>query len=485
MTVTLNANSFKIPGITLSSANATIELNTGSAAVKETFDGNATLDLPAGPFVRVTITNLTLSIGGTPITGDFSFDQSTLADGTKLTRFAVANGSLTTSDGNGITNATGAFVISSDGVTGVISGTVGVAAGGFQAGGTIGVRLNTGTSPVDQTITLGGKTIHVLFGDTEVKDSSGKAFFQVFGSGLTLNIGDFVSIEGNVAFSSDGSFAATGVTIFLGQGPAKLGNGDINPLAVGVLLTDARIGLIKVTTGGVDTYALDAVGTVSLIGLSGVTITGTAHVRVNTTGMPIDRMLLIPGSSDPGVLVEFDTADKVTQFQALNTTLSLLGQTLTGNFAVDQATDARGARDIRIAASGVSLTLGDAPISVSNGQGSLIVAGSGVAGQFSADVTTSIPNVTFNGNFGLAINTTGTAVNQVLTAGNQSIALDLPAGPYLKVSATGLNLSILGQTLTGDFAIEPRHAARHHRGHADHRLEREREPARHGERGER
>src|SRR5690606_36740180 len=75
---------------------------------------------------------------------------------------------------------------------------------------------------------------------------------------------------------------AQGVTVFLGSGPALLPSGAPNPLAVGVLLSNATIGLVEFTdgTGG---WALVASGTVSLVGVAGVTVSGTTSVRLNTT----------------------------------------------------------------------------------------------------------------------------------------------------------------------------------------------------------
>ena len=86
-------------------------------------------------------------------------------------------------------------------------------------------------------------------------------------------------------------FAGENLSIFLGQGPSRLANGAPNPLATGVLLSNGRIGLIQIGS----TYALVATGTVSLVGISGVTIGGTVTVRVNTTGKAIDETPRDPG----------------------------------------------------------------------------------------------------------------------------------------------------------------------------------------------
>ena len=65
---------------------------------------------------------------------------------------------------------------------------------------------------------------------------------------------------------------------------------------MGVLLGQGRLALVKIGS----TYALHATGTVSIIGVDGVTITGTVTARVNTTGLAIDEALSIPGGTgDP------------------------------------------------------------------------------------------------------------------------------------------------------------------------------------------
>ena len=89
--------------------------------------------------------------------------------------------------------------------------------------------------------------------------------------------------------------------MFLGQGPARLEDGTINPLAVGVLLTGATVGLIKDGTN----YAVYATGTLQIIGVAGITVVGTATVRFNNTGKVWNRTFTIEGS-DRDVVVRFD-----------------------------------------------------------------------------------------------------------------------------------------------------------------------------------
>src|SRR5262249_21771415 len=172
----------------------------------------------------------------------------------------------------------------------------------------------------------------------------------------------------------------TNLNVFLGQGPAHLENGEINPLASGALLSDARVGLIRFANGS---YALFAEGTVQLLGLDSITLSGHATVRVNTSGRVVDETITIPNSNQPGVEVRFSTPDRVTQFEALDVTLGVAGQTLHGNFAFDRVTGGAPSGSIRIAATHVSLGLGDGTnelISVREASGSFLFTGAGVAG---------------------------------------------------------------------------------------------------------
>ncbi len=281
-----------IPGFAAFTGTAEIQFNTQPAAVQQTFvvappgasPTTIELDLPAGRFVRISLEDAVLTLAGTvAITGDFVFQQQTAAGGSTVTIIGLADAALTV-DGQGITGASGAFVIMPTGVAGVLAGRADVAAGPVSISGDLLVRVNKTGGAVDVTVEVGGRSIPIRFGADEGD------VLAVSASNLSLNIGDFVTIEGDVAFTGD-TFAGQNLEIFLGQGPARLENGDLNPLAVGVLLTNARVGLIRVGS----TYALHAEGTVMLLGVNGVTIGGTAIVDVNTTGTIVQRTLDDPG----------------------------------------------------------------------------------------------------------------------------------------------------------------------------------------------
>jgi hypothetical protein len=477
-----------IPGLLNSTFDLDVEINTSPFEISETFtinNSDVPLTLPAGPFLRVLVeveeTNpINLDVGGVTgdVYGNLFFEQTVGAgpDGeinlenpadpvnddneiesrVSVTEFEVkfsAQLEPTLVDGEG------AFVVKAAGVAGFVSGTANLAAGGVEVGGSVLLRLNTTAAAVDEVITVGGREIAIRFGDDEGE------VFSISVTSLSLNIADFVTVEGNVSFdtvtltggATADVFAGEGLEIFLGRGPARLENGDVNPLATGVLLSDATIGLIRIDQSGTDTFALFAEGTVSLVGVDGISISGTATVRVNTTGIVIDETLTIPGSSNGGVRVQFDSDSEVKSFAVLDAELSVLEQTLTGDFSFDTVTGADVDGAVSFAASNVSLSLGDGStglVNVTNGEGVLIITGSGIAGELAATIEERILGVDFAGAFTVKINTTSAPVEEVFVVGEAQFSIDIRAGPFLSVSGEGVTLTVLGQTLSGNFAFE-------------------------------
>ena len=117
-----------------------------------------------------------------------------------------------------------------------------------------------------------------------------------------------------------------------------LANGELNPLARGLMITNATVGLIRTADGK---WALDARGLVSLVGLpgaQGVSVSGQVHVRVNSFTQAIDETLRIEGTSN-------DVDRQVRRQREANGTtpvrladrdrhaLDVLGASLTGDFS--------------------------------------------------------------------------------------------------------------------------------------------------------
>jgi len=140
----------------------------------------------------------------------------------------LANVSITlgagAQSGIGITGGQGALILYGaiggvgGGLAGTFSGNVSAAIGGFDAGISVAIRINTTTSPIDETIVVGGTRIDVRFTSAQVASGS-TPYLLLSGSG-TIKLGDFVEISGTVSYDSS-THVATGsdLTVFLGQGP--------------------------------------------------------------------------------------------------------------------------------------------------------------------------------------------------------------------------------------------------------------------------
>ena len=448
-----------IPGVTLTGGSVKVEINTTDQPVNANFliNGNppSNLVLAAGPFVRVSVTGAQLAVGtgGPALSGNFFFEQVTRVDATKVVRFAAANVSVTY-QGQGITEGAGAFVIlpadvgvpGSGGIAGVLSGRASISVGGVAVGGSFGLRVNKTGLPVLENLSVNGQDFEIAFAD-------GSSVFEFFGAILTLTIGDFVTIEGRQITFSAGSFAGTGINIFLGRGPALLPDGSPNPAAVGVQLANADAGIRDLGAGK---YAMYASGTIELLGVPGITFAGGATISINQS-TTTDYTFNLPGGPVGGVTV----TRGALAFEATGMLFSLLGQSIRGNFAFSKpGAGAPGEQVVTVAASNVSAQVGptgQALVSVSGGSGLFLITAAGVAGKASGTVTVNGgTGLALGGAYSLAINTIPAAVNQTVTAGSLSAPLVLPVGRYLRVSGVGATLTVGGQTLSGDFDFEQR-----------------------------
>src|SRR5262249_17531525 len=116
--------------------------------------------------------------------------------------------------------------------------------------------------------------------------------------------------------------------------------------------------------------------------------------------------------------------------------LNLLGQTLSGNVAIQ-----RDPAGLRVTASNVTLELSDRAgnasprgpplLRVTNGSGDVVVSSSGVSGTIAGTVQLLVPGVSLGGTFSVAFGAAG-----------------------FSITGTGVSLSLLGQSLSGDFTIE-------------------------------
>ncbi len=274
-----------LPGFAIS-GQLNVEFNKLTAAFHQTFtyvDGatpvTTTIDLQAGPYVRVAAYSVDLTIAGfSAIHGDFFFEQATrtLSGGgtEQVTKIGAANITFAGIAG-AIQNARGALVVLSTGVAGVVLGTASASGSGFAIGATLGLGVNSTTTPtVHESVTVNGVVIPIDL------DSTGVTFLV---QNADFNFLNLLEIHGNFQIQSNGSFKATGLSIFVGKGPYTV-NGNPNPDAIGLLITNAAVSFQRAgADNSAGTYTLYAKGTIALVGLDGLQVSGTVELKINTT----------------------------------------------------------------------------------------------------------------------------------------------------------------------------------------------------------
>ena len=464
-----------IPNVSFTVGETYLQLNTRSVAVTREINlgaGLETVEFPVGPFVRVAVLDVTLSLtdlssSGSPaaISGSFFFDQVgsiTRVAATNVTASVDVNGSS-----GSLIDGEGALVITDTGIAASISGTLAASVPSLEAGGTLILRFNNTGAAVDEEIEIGSDRIKVFFSNSD-------AVFGVALLGATINIGDIVTIKGNISFVNSGDrqvVAGTELELFIGEGPARLENGEINPFARGLLINNATLGLVKVEGAGGPLYALEANGDVQVIGIADLVLSGTMRVSVNTFNEAVTETIGIPGT-EQSVTVNFDATQTAgisgpyALIEAIGITLEVSGQSLVADLSVSRFrsdrnnTPGNSSDDIEVLRFGlrnVSASFGSLTenfVTLSEGSGDFLILPEGLAAEIEGTLTFTVPDVLATGDFALRINTTGLIINESYEAFGALETLALPAGPYFQIAGTGVELTIAGQELGGDFTFE-------------------------------
>ena len=275
--------------------------------------------------------------------------------------------------------------------------------------------LEMNISNLAMTPSAGGPAVN-FSGTLSVLPSGLSGFLTGSGSFGGLNgtitcsfgMGTFTFAAGvSAAFSEDVSgFHVSGM--ISAQGST---NGTAN-----ITLTNLTVsldGVINITGGSAE---LDDIGG---------KLSGTVSGMVSTNG--------IPGLSLSGNVSLTFTPTTLT-VTGTNDTLTVLGQTLSGDFSF---TD-NGGGTVEVGVSNLSLMLANT-VSITNGTANFTIGSSGaakgIAGSGTADVTVTVPGVSFGGTFGIQIDTTG----------GKSV---------FTVAANPMTITIAGQSLTGAFAFQ-------------------------------
>ena len=397
-----------------------------------------------------------LSILGQSVSGVFSFQQSkdagkdgvlgTVDDRTVL-RIAATNvqafvgsggidstGVMTPgSIGAALTAGSGFVLVTPDGLAMSVSGTVTLALGGGVSASvnSAAFQINETTAAVNEQFTVGGSQSTLTLPPGP--------YFSVSLTGVALTIAN-QQLHGDVTVTRQGTATAATTTITLANVGLRLGTPQRDFVTV-----SGGTGTLIIGSGGV--YGNLAANVA--VSVPGISLSGAFALTLNTTGAP---QTLGTGSTAVNV-------PNGVSVSGAGVSLDILGQTLTGDvgFSYDSTNKVVG-----IGLSNVTLNLGDGTttfVSATVTQGAILLRNDGIAGQLTVALTTpGIPSsvLSFNGTATLTINTTPGPVSGSINVGHGTVAINITqGGPFLQVelgsAASPINLSILGQTLSGHF----------------------------------
>jgi hypothetical protein len=143
--------SVALPGITFTGGTISLAMNTTTAAA---------LGLPAGPFMRVSGTDVSLNLLGQSISGSFTFEQATDGTGAKVVKIGISNGAISLGGSIvNITNIHGLVVITGTGLGASLSASVSIGISGLSIAGALELDFNTTTAAMHESVDVGGASV--------------------------------------------------------------------------------------------------------------------------------------------------------------------------------------------------------------------------------------------------------------------------------------------------------------------------------------
>ncbi len=440
------------------SGTFSVTLNDTALAYNQSVNVNGTtvtVNVPAGPYLRVTGVGANLTVQGIGIAGNFTFERKqTTTGGERVVTVAASAVSLdlgsTANDLISVTNGSGAFIITADGLAGTSTATVGINVSGVSLAGTFTVRINDTSVAVNETVNVGGSNVTI--------NLPAGPYLQVKGTGVTLGFLG-VSLSGNFSFEQRTSLGGSQmITVMADSVSFNFGTS--------LLSATNGHGFFVITDAGI---AGEGEITVHVNAFGG----GFSHTfgwGFNTTAGAIDQEFDWEGTP-MGVDLPagpFNKIDSGTTPVAISVPIGTYTQSISGRFIL---TLVDGSPDyLTVAASSVSATIGSGTVglAVSGGSGAMVIYDSGLAGE--VKVTTAslsgagLLNIVAM-NLKLRLNNTGADVgnpNPVIVPINDNPADNVSiqfVGPYyhnyLAVSGTAEITGLVGAvTLGGNFVIE-------------------------------
>ncbi|MCH1507922.1 MAG: hypothetical protein L7T84_01845, partial [Akkermansiaceae bacterium] len=440
-----------VPDVDVSfSGNFSLKINTGAETVQEVIQiGTQTVNvnLDAGPYLQVVATALELNLLGQTLSGNFVFEQVT-ENGQQVLRIAASDVFIGIGDGTqnlvSINQGRAAIRIDQNGIAGAISGNFTESIPGITISAQMALLFNTGTVPVSETIEIPDADDVTLM----VPAAGVGAPFMRFRAeeidvvivGQTLN-GTFQFEQG---VRADGgkylSLVVEDANLNLGEGLAEITN--IN-------------GAFLVTQEGV----------------AGQLVLG-ASLNLGPVTISANEIIIRVNSGIAPVILDDAAATRIEggpffEFAALGGNVSVADVVLEADFFVRKETNGNGqdrltiiVENLNLDFSGVAITDGSGTLLIlpdsTDTNGNILPNTGGIAGTLNAtvDIGGLVNGVELSGTFSLEINNTNGRVIDSVQVGENTVDIDLPAGPYFRIGVANAVLSIAGQSLSGSFAIE-------------------------------
>ena len=318
---------------------------------------------------------------------------------------------------------------------------------------------------------------------------------------VTLNISDFVYVSGSFAFEKGDpmtNVALTGGAPNVDLSVLKIGAHDVHAFvglggpyfnddgsvqagssAIGLALSGVDFGLAlmkPVVASGpaspLSYYALKAtVGSVMFVNTFGVTLSASNLVievnGSNDTGHFVNlltRTITVPTSDTTSIVLGggLNWGGMLLHAEG-DVLIGAFGLTLSAHISFESTTRTNNTHVIKISITNLSFNVGNPVIFHLGGiNGNIFVSDEGFAAEFSAPISFSVGDATnglsFDATVSFAISTITSDIDETFNVSGGTEHLILPAGPYFRFSAIGVDVTLhaLSQTfaLHGDFQLE-------------------------------
>ncbi|MDB4411102.1 hypothetical protein N9182_00820, partial [bacterium] len=471
--LTLGA-SLDLGPVTISANEIIIRVNTGTAPV--ILDDAAATRIEGGPFFEFAAIDGNITVAEIVLEADFFVRKETNGNGQDRLTIIVQNLNLDFSgvsitEGSGTllilpdsTDTNGAIIPNTGGVAGTLTATVDIdgLVDGVELSGIFSLEINNTNGRVIDSVQVGENTVDI--------DLAAGPYFRIGVTSAVLSIAG-QSLSGS--FAIENVTTPTGTVLSIAALDVALSLGDGEKEYVSLTQGSGSLLIIENTVNNVTTKGLAGriSGTVELKNIPGVTLSSDLVLEINNTNTEINTSIEVGGTPLPLVL---DAGDYI-RFTANTTTLSVAGQTLSGNFFFERSTipaigTAPPSTVIRLGGSNIGFFLGDdmgtvadfsddAGLRMTGGTLGLVISPDGVAGVIGGMVSLDIPGlVQTSADVTVTINNTNKALNATFpipnAAGTGDLMVNLEAGVYFRVDIENFSLDLFGQSLSGNFSFE-------------------------------